>query len=45
MMWADNWGWRVVFLSTAAMCAFSLVIWAAFQTSDIVPALNTPVLY
>jgi MFS family permease len=43
--WPENngiWGWRVSFIITAVMSAFSLVLWAIYQTSDIVPALNNP---
>lgn len=35
-------GWRIVFMTTAAQGACCLVIWALFQTSDIVPELNAP---
>lgn len=40
--WPGEFGWRAVFFITAGMCGISLVIWAVFQTSDIVPALNNP---
>ncbi len=43
--WPENngiWGWRIVFMMTAAMCCASLGLWYAFQTSEIVPELNTP---
>lgn len=36
------WGWRLVFLLTAGMGVVSLIIWAIYQTSDIVHELNTP---
>jgi MFS family permease len=36
------WGWRLVFLLTAGMGVTSLIIWAMYQTSDIVHELNTP---
>jgi MFS family permease len=35
-------GWRCVFILTAAMSGVTLVLWRIFQTSTIVPALNTP---
>ena len=35
-------GWRLVFITTFIMCCFSLIFWRLFQTSDIHPALNTP---
>lgn len=38
-----KWGWRFVFMLTAAMGVVSIIIWAIFQTSDVVPVLNTPV--
>eukprot|EP01036_Dinobryon_divergens_P026695 gene26696-35372_t len=41
----DNWGWRLVFLLTSGLCVLSLALWAAFQTSDIVPSLNNPALH
>ncbi len=37
------WGWRLAFLLTAVMAAGALVMWYFFQTSEIVPELNTPV--
>ena len=36
------WGWRYVFILTALQCAAALVLWSLYQTSDIVPLLNTP---
>jgi MFS family permease len=36
------WGWRLVFLLTAGMGVASLILWAIYQTSDIVHELNTP---
>lgn len=36
------WGWRYVFILTQLMAVVSLFFWALFQTSDIVPILNTP---
>lgn len=38
-----KWGWRLVFMLTAAMGVVSIVVWAIFQTSDVIPVLNTPV--
>lgn len=35
-------GWRYVFILTFIMSAISLILWAIFQTSDIVSILNTP---
>lgn len=40
--WPGMMGWRVVFIITACMCAIAMFFWALFQTSDIVPELNTP---
>ena len=38
-----KWGWRLVFMFTAGLGVVSIIIWAIFQTSDIIPVLNTPV--
>ena len=35
-------GWRIAFFLTAAMGVFALFLWYRYQTSDPVPALNTP---
>lgn len=35
-------GWRYVFYITFAQCALSLLLWVLYQTSDIVPVLNSP---
>jgi len=35
-------GWQLVFLLTAAQCAFTMVLWYKYQTSDYIPELNTP---
>jgi hypothetical protein len=35
-------GWRWVFILTDATCMCALVVWILFQTSDVVPELNTP---
>jgi MFS family permease len=36
------WGWRAVFLLVYGLCILALTFWALFQTSSIVPVLNTP---
>jgi MFS family permease len=41
--WHGIWGWRAVFIMTAAMCSVALILWSKYQTSDIIPELNTPV--
>lgn len=38
-----KWGWRLVFILTAGLGVVSVIVWSIFQTSDIIPALNTPV--
>lgn len=40
--WKSSWGWQFVFLLTAGLCYLSLFLWYFYQTSDIVPELNTP---
>ena len=40
--WEGSWGWRFVFLLTALYCYVALFLWYNFQTSNVVPALNTP---
>jgi MFS family permease len=35
-------GWRAAFYLTAAMAAVGLLTWSIYQTSEIVPELNTP---
>jgi hypothetical protein len=35
-------GWQLSFLVVFAQCLVTLLLWSIFQTSDIVPALNTP---
>ncbi len=35
-------GWRAAFYLTCAMSAVSLVAWSVWQTSEIVPVLNSP---
>ena len=42
-VWQGVWGWRAVFVLTAAMCVGALILWNKYQTSDIIPELNTPV--
>lgn len=42
--WPGAWGWRMVFFITFAQCLLAMVVWAFFQTSDIVPQLNTPAI-
>lgn len=37
-----SWGWQLSFLIVFGQCLITLVLWAIFQSSDIVPALNTP---
>jgi hypothetical protein len=37
-----SWGWQLAFLIVFAQCVFTVICWAIFQTSDIVPVLNTP---
>jgi MFS family permease len=37
------WGWRLVFLLTAGLGVVSIIIWAIYQTSEVVMELNTPV--
>ena len=37
------WGWRYVFIVTAAQCAFASTLWYYYQTSSVVKLLNTPV--
>lgn len=41
--WEGRFGWQVAFLLTAGLCALSLLTWKLFITSEIIPALNTPV--
>jgi MFS family permease len=38
-----KWGWRLVFILTAGLGVISIIVWSIFQTSDIIPVLNTPV--
>ncbi len=40
--WEGSWGWRFVFILTACICWVALFLWYNFQTSEIVPELNTP---
>lgn len=35
-------GWIVIFNLTAAMCTVALVMWNAYQSSDVIHELNTP---
>ncbi len=35
-------GWRITFYITAGISAIALAAWAKYQTSDIIPELNTP---
>ena len=35
-------GWKLSFLIVFGQCIFTLICWSIYQTSDIVPALNTP---
>eukprot|EP00981_Chlorochromonas_danica_P015105 scaffold10498_cov179-Ochromonas_danica.AAC.7 len=35
-------GWREAFFITGAMGALALILWSRYQTSQIVPVLNTP---
>jgi hypothetical protein len=37
-------GWRAVFLLTFFQCIVTLIFWKIYQTSEIVPALNTPLV-
>ncbi len=37
-----EWGWRISFMTAGALCLISIVTWRLYQTSTIVPALNTP---
>jgi MFS family permease len=37
------WGWRLVFILTAGLGVVSIIIWAIYQTSEVVLELNTPV--
>ncbi len=37
-----TWGWRAVFILTGSQCALALYFWYYYQTSDIVPLLNSP---
>jgi MFS family permease len=39
----DKAGWRITFFFTASLSASALVLWKVFITSEIVPALNTPI--
>jgi MFS family permease len=39
----DKAGWRITFFFTATLCVVALLCWKVFITSDIVPALNTPI--
>lgn len=38
--WGD-WGWKAVFFLTVGMSLASLVAWRIFQTSEVIPSLNT----
>jgi MFS family permease len=38
-------GWQLSFYLTALMCIVSLVFWKIFQTSEVIPVLNTAVQY
>eukprot|EP01041_Mallomonas_annulata_P012105 gene12105-25395_t len=40
--WEGVWGWRIVFMLTAFQSFIALIAWILFQTSDIVPELNSP---
>ncbi len=35
-------GWMLVFVVTAAQAIFAMVVWYIYQTSTIIPAVNTP---
>jgi MFS family permease len=37
-----SWGWQLSFLVVFGQCLLTLFMWSLFQTSEIVPALNTP---
>lgn len=37
-----SWGWQLAFLIVLGQCVVTLCLWAIFQTSEIVPILNTP---
>ena len=37
-------GWRAVFMLTFFQCIVTLIFWKIYQTSEIVPALNTPLV-
>lgn len=35
-------GWKIVFWLTALQCAVALYFWYHYQTSDVIPVLNSP---
>lgn len=37
-----SWGWRLVFFLTLLQAIVTLIIFAIYQSSDVVPELNTP---
>lgn len=39
----DKAGWRVTFFFTAGLSVTALLLWKIFITSEVVPALNTPI--
>lgn len=38
-------GWQLSFYLTGIMCVVSLVFWKMYQTSEVIPVLNTAVKY
>ena len=39
--WGPHDGWNIVFYLTAIMCLISVILWGQWQSSEVVPALNT----
>lgn len=35
-------GWKVVFFLTSLMCLIAMILWYLYQTSEVVPVLNSP---
>lgn len=38
-----SWGWNFIFIISCVQCIISVLVWRAYQCSNIVPELNTPV--
>lgn len=38
----SSFGWKISFLIVFGQCIVTLIFWSIYQTSEIVPILNTP---